>query len=234
MIEKVVDVNNLLFSYPAPRPRLVLDVPSFSLLAHEHTFLHGPSGSGKTTFLGILSGILQVKQGSVKIMGHDFSTMGGHERDLIRGAELGYIFQMFNLIPYLSVRENILLPLKLSKAKDSRMKVDPLSQVEELAAHLRIESLLDQPVTTLSVGQQQRVAAARALMGRPGLIIADEPTSSLDSEHRESFLRLLFEEAERAGSTVLFVSHDHSLKSLFKRVVSLADINRANAPDRDF
>lgn len=227
-----IDVRNLKFAYPSS-PDPVLNIPEFTLAAGEHVFLHGPSGSGKTTLLGILAGILRAQEGVVRLMGHDFSTLGAHARDQIRGAELGYIFQMFNLIPYLSVRDNILLPVRLSKRRRARMRGDPHKAAEELASHLRIAALLDQPVTSLSVGQQQRVAAARALIGRPGLVIADEPTSALDADHREAFLQLLFTEAAQVGSSVLFVSHDHTLKPLFKKVVSLAEINHAARPSRD-
>ena len=228
----VIAVRDLVFAYPS-NGRVVLNIKNFSVGASEHVFLHGPSGSGKTTLLGILAGIIRVQKGSVSIMGHDFSTLSTHERDVIRGDEIGYIFQMFNLIPYLSVLENITLPLHLSAARRSRLKVDPKAAALQLATHLRIDQLLDRPVTSLSVGQQQRVAAARALIGNPRLIIADEPTSALDTDHREAFLQLLFTEAERVGSSVLFVSHDHTLKSLFQKAVSLAEMNHAASPSLD-
>lgn len=228
----VLQVKNLRFAYDE-KSHLVLDIPELIVHEGEHVFLHGPSGSGKTTLLGILAGILKAQHGSVKILDHDLGQLTAHERDRIRGADLGYIFQMFNLIPYLTVMDNILLPVRLSKARRSRMERDPSLVATELATHLRIDHLLEKNVSSLSMGQQQRVAAARALIGRPALIIADEPTSALDTDHREAFLRLLFKEAEQVGSTVLFVSHDHSLKHLFRRVVPLLAINRASAPQTD-
>jgi putative ABC transport system ATP-binding protein len=228
----VLQVKDLVFAYGSG-DRPVLDIPEFAIQRGEHVFLHGPSGSGKTTLLGILAGILKAERGSVRILDHDLSSLSAHERDQIRGADLGYIFQMFNLIPYLSVLDNILLPIRLSKARRERMDRDPALVAQELATHLKIDHLLQKSVTSLSMGQQQRVAAARALIGSPALIIADEPTSALDADHREAFLRLLFAEAELFGSTVLFVSHDHSLKPLFRRVVSLLAINQASSPHLD-
>ncbi len=228
----VLQVKDLRFAYDS-KSRLVLDIPELVVHKGEHVFLHGPSGSGKTTLLGILAGILKGQHGSVRILDHDLTHLTAHERDRIRGADMGYIFQMFNLIPYLSVMDNILLPVRLSKTRRERMERDPSLVASELAAHLRIDHLLEKNVSSLSMGQQQRVAAARALIGRPALIIADEPTSALDTDHREAFLRLLFTEAEQVGSTVLFVSHDHSLKPLFRRVVPLLSINRASSPQTD-
>jgi putative ABC transport system ATP-binding protein len=221
-----LDVEGLTFSYRRGAP--VLDIPSFRMERGRRVFLHGPSGSGKTTLLGVLAGILDAGSGRVTVLGRDFAQLKGQERDHFRGANLGYIFQMFNLIPYLNVRRNILLPCWLSPERRARLGSTPLDQAAaELARRLDIEGLLDKPVVELSVGQQQRVAAARALIGAPALIIADEPTSALDTDHREAFLRLLFDEAGRAGASILFVSHDHSLTRLFEQVISLNEINKA-------
>lgn len=221
-----VDVSGLVYAYP--KGPSVLDIPKLTIERGERVFLHGPSGSGKTTLLGLLSGILTPKTGTVHILDAAFDTMGGHARDLYRGAHLGYIFQMFNLIPYLNVRDNILLPCRLSSERRARVEGGDLErEALALADRLGIGALIARPVTELSVGQQQRVAAARALIGRPGLVIADEPTSALDTAHREAFLKLLFEEAERAQATVLFVSHDHTLMPLFPKIISLPEINRA-------
>ena len=195
-------------------------------------FIMGPSGSGKSTLLGLLTGILVPQQGEVKILGQTLSQLSGTARDRFRADNIGYIFQMFNLIPYLSVVENVILPCQFSPARRKRTGPPPSSPGQEalrLLAHLNLNEpgLLHKPVVDLSVGQQQRVAAARALIGRPNLVIADEPTSSLDLEHRESFLRLLFDECQRSGATLVFVSHDTGLASLFDRVIELKTINKA-------
>lgn len=207
------------FSYGPKRPR-VIDLASFELGAGESCFLYGPSGCGKTTLLGLIAGVLKAQRGSVRVLGEDLGAMSGAKRDAWRGSKIGYIFQMFNLIPYLNVRDNILLPVRLHPSR----KADELGTI---AASLGIDELLDCGVLELSVGQQQRVAAARALIGSPPLVIADEPTSALDSAHRERFLELLLAQCKAAGAALLFVSHDQSLAPLFEKRISLPEINRA-------
>lgn len=225
-----VAIKGLKFSYTPSHP--VLDIDELTITRGEHVFLHGPSGSGKTTLLGILSGILEAPKGQVKILGTDLHSIRGQAKDSFRGSHIGYIFQMFNLIPYLSVLDNIILPCHMSKVRAARAKklgLDPIQSARRLCEALGIGATIDKPVTDLSVGQQQRVAAARALIGAPELIIADEPTSSLDFDHRENFLKLLFHEAQASQATVIFVSHDHSLKHLFPRLIGLSEINRRRA-----
>ena len=220
-----LDIENLVFSYRNGEP--VLDIPSLSLERGSQTFLYGPSGSGKTTLLGLMAGVLQATKGSIRVLGQDLSGLPGGRRDAFRAAHIGYVFQMFNLIPYLSVLENITLPCRLNPIRKQRLEGRGLADVaRELADHLEISHVLGNPVTELSVGQQQRVAACRALMGAPELVIADEPTSALDYDRREAFLSLLFQECSRAGATLVFVSHDRSLEDLFSNKVSLTDVNR--------
>ncbi|MBU6366226.1 MAG: ABC transporter ATP-binding protein [Gemmatimonadetes bacterium] len=208
----------------------VLDIAELTIGRGETVFLHGPSGSGKTTLLGVLAGVLRATAGEVRLLGTDLTALGSGARDAFRARHLGYVFQMFNLIPYLSVRENILLPVRLEPARRARLGGAPLAAaVDALAGELDLAGLLDRPIGELSVGQQQRVASARALIGGPELVIADEPTSALDTDRREQFLRLLFASCRRAGATLVFVSHDHTLMPLFSRVVELRAINRAAA-----
>jgi putative ABC transport system ATP-binding protein len=208
----------------------ILNIPSLVIGHKERVFLYGPSGSGKTTLLGLLAGVIRATAGSVRVHGRELTTMSGSERDAFRGSHIGYIFQLFNLIPYLSVSDNIVLPCRLHRERRQRLGDQSLEAAAQVAAErLGIAALLHQQVTKLSVGEQQRVAAARALIGAPGVILADEPTSSLDHDHRGRFLELLFECAEEAGSTLIFVSHDRTLMPIFHRVVSLSDINRAQA-----
>jgi putative ABC transport system ATP-binding protein len=220
-----VCLQDVRFSYRKDRP--ILDIPALTIERGESVFVFGPSGSGKTTLLGLLAGILRADSGSVQALGHDLSQMSNSQRDHFRGSHVGYIFQMFNLIPYLTVAENIGLPCRLDAARRQRLGGVPLPQaVAQVAERLGIEPLLKENVVNLSVGQQQRVAAARSLIGTPWLVIADEPTSALDSDHRERFIELLFENCRAAGSTLIFVSHDRSLMHLFSRSVSLPDLNR--------
>lgn len=208
--------------------RTVLDIPRLEVARGARLFVFGPSGSGKTTLLGLIAGVLRATSGSVTVLGTDLTTLSSRRRDALRAAHVGYIFQLFNLIPYLSVLENITLPCRLSAARRARLGgAAPEDAAYALAQSLEIGALLDERVTRLSVGQQQRVAAARALIGAPELVVADEPTSALDSDRREQFLQLLFERCSAAGATLIFVSHDRQLEHMFDRAVSLAELNQA-------
>jgi putative ABC transport system ATP-binding protein len=220
----MIEVSGLRFSYRPGTP--VVHIESLSVARGERLFLFGPSGSGKTTLLGLLAGVLTPDAGRIEIDGVDIATLSSRPRDRFRGDRIGYLFQLFNLIPYLSVSENITLPCRLNAGRRARLGVESADEAaRRLARGLEIEELLGRPVTELSVGQQQRVAAARALIGRPPLVIADEPTSALDSDLREQFVRLLFAQAQEAGATVVFVSHDRGLLPLFDRAVGLPDLN---------
>ena len=222
-----IDLQNVRFAYRAGKN--ILDIASLKVDAGERVFLFGPSGSGKTTLLGLLTGVLTAQQGSVNVLGRDLTKMSGSQRDAFRGSHLGYIFQLFNLIPYLSVIENITLPCRLHSERRKRLQKPLEDEARAIAARLGIEQLLKENVVNLSVGQQQRVAAARSLMGAPEVIVADEPTSSLDFDHRERFIELLFDCVAQAKSTLLFVSHDRSLMPMFSRQLSLPDVNSVQA-----
>jgi putative ABC transport system ATP-binding protein len=219
-----VSLEDTRFAYV--RGSTVLHVPALRIERGERVFIFGPSGSGKTTLLGLVAGVLRADSGAVRVLDADLSRLANRQRDAFRAAHIGYIFQMFNLIPYLTVEENITLPCRVSRERRARLGSEtPEAAARRLAAGLSIEGLLREGVTRLSVGQQQRVAAARALIGAPELIIADEPTSALDSDRREDFLRLLFDRCAEAGSTLLFVSHDRQLEHVFDRALSLTDLN---------
>lgn len=207
----------------------VLDIPEMTVRSGERVFLHGPSGSGKTTLLGLVAGVLKPSPGSLEVLGKDVGGLSSPARDHLRASHIGYVFQMFNLIPYLNVRDNIALPVRINTERRKRLGAPIDEAVTEAATHLGIEHLLGEKVTRLSVGQQQRVAAARAILGSPELIIADEPTSALDADRRHAFLELLFRSVEDAGSTLLFVSHDMGLADQFDRPLSLPELNRASA-----
>ncbi|MBQ7607199.1 MAG: ABC transporter ATP-binding protein [Desulfovibrionaceae bacterium] len=210
-----------------------LDIESFTLEPGERMFLSGPSGSGKSTLLGLIAGILVPKCGSVQVMGTRLNSLSSAARDSFRGDHIGFIFQQFNLVPYLSIVENVLIPCRFSAARCARAGG---RHAEEAACALltRLDlspTLWDKPVFRLSIGQQQRVAAARALIGLPDLLIADEPTSALDTDRREAFLHLLLEECEKQNTSVLFVSHDTSLESSFSRRLRMSALNRANTEE---
>lgn len=208
----------------------VLDIPEFAVRAGERVLIKGASGSGKTTLLNLLAGVVLPSYGLVEVAGVALNDLGGASRDKFRADHIGFVFQLFNLLPYLSIVENVILPCRFSRARRTRAIARSPSLAEEaqrLVSHMGLDISRDglRSVAELSIGQQQRVAAARALIGAPELIIADEPTSALDSESRDQFLSLLFEEAEANGITVLAVSHDEAMMRVFSRVVSLNDIN---------
>ena len=218
-----VHLQGVSFSYTPQKP--ILSIPELILEAGKRTFLHGPSGSGKTTLLSLISGILTPQQGSVQVLGQELTKLTPGKRDTLRGASIGYIFQTFNLIPYLTVAENIAIPCRFHPERRARIATSLNDEVSRLAKRLDLHAHLDAPVTRLSTGQQQRVAIARAVIGSPPLIIADEPTSSLDTDRRDDFLELLDEVLE--GATLLFVSHDLSLAPHFDQTLSLRSINGA-------
>ena len=229
MDQVILEIKNLSFRWKNSGSPL-LDMPDFIVKKHEHVFLQGPSGSGKSTLLGLIGGILVSESGELKLLGQDIKSLSRSGRDSFRVDHVGFIFQLFNLLPYLSIEENVMLPLSFSKLrakKAGKSKIDQVNNAERLLKSLGLGEQLanNKPVTELSVGQQQRVAAARALIGNPELIIADEPTSALDSDLRASFLELLFSECKKAESTLLFVSHDSTLGNLFSRKISMDDIN---------
>ena len=226
----LLELDQLGFAWPG-QPEL-LDIPAFSLERDQSLFLKGPSGSGKTTLLGLIGGVQRAGRGTVRLLGEDLGALSAGARDRFRVDHTGYIFQQFNLLPFLSVAENVSLPCRFSRLRSERARTR-YGSVEQAAIsllkHLGLATeLFGRRAESLSIGQQQRVAAARALIGQPELVIADEPTSALDADSREAFLQ--FVECEAAGSSLLFVSHDQSLASLFDRHLSLAELNRAARP----
>lgn len=223
MVEPVARIAGLRFDWGSTP---CLDIDAFELAAGEQVFLYGPSGSGKSTLLNILAGVLLPNAGQLRILGESIPDMPGAARDRFRADHIGLIFQQFNLIPYLSVLDNVLLPCRFSARRRARAGT-PREAAERLLAHLDLDAALWQhPATALSVGQQQRVAAARALIGAPELLIADEPTSALDAGRQTAFLDLLTRECAATGAALVFVSHDHRLAGRFSRTLALDEINR--------
>jgi putative ABC transport system ATP-binding protein len=220
-----VSLHNVKFSYKESKP--VLDIDSLEIDRGQRVFLYGPSGSGKSTFLSMISGVLLPQEGQLSVLGQDMRQLSASQRDGLRGNDIGYIFQGFNLISYLTVMENIALPCVLHRQRRNRLGERTLdAEVRRISARLDILNLLHVPVQSLSVGQQQRVAIARAVIGMPPLVIADEPTSSLDADRRDAFLTLLNEMVDEAKSTLIFVSHDMSLASHFKQSIFLPTLLR--------
>lgn len=208
--------------------RLVLDIPKLWIEQGSSVLLRGISGGGKSTLLGLLAGVLLPGKGRVEVAGQALQGMGGAARDRFRADHLGVIFQQFNLLPFLSVRDNIALGLRFSRLRSARISGPLDAEIARLLQALQLNpELMQRRAGTLSVGQQQRVAAARALIGRPAVLLADEPTSALDRQAATAFLQLMSAQCRAAGTTVLVVSHDESLQPLFDRTISLSEINQA-------
>lgn len=230
MSKTVVEARALRFAWQPSAP--LLDIDRLTVEAGERLFIHGASGSGKTTLISLIAGLLLPKAGSsLKLMGQELTTMSTSSRDRLRGDQLGFIFQMFNLLPYLSPLDNVIAACAFAPAKRQRVTEQGKS-LATVARQLLKTLQLDEPLisrqqtATLSIGQQQRVAIARALIGKPALVIADEPTSALDHDLQRLFLELLFEQCRQATSSLLFVSHDLKLGKLFDRTIALTEINR--------
>ena len=230
----VVELEQLRFCWPGDAADTVA-IDELQLRSGEHLFVSGASGSGKTTLLNLLAGIHVPTRGTLRLLGTDIASLTASKRDQFRADHVGVVFQQFNLLPYLSTMENVTLACSFSARKKDR--ANSAGGVAETAARLLSALNLTgemhrAPVSELSVGQQQRVAAARALIGGPEIVIADEPTSALDADNRDRFLDLLFEVVEAQCSTLIFVSHDRQLADRFSRTVELSGDRREAGSDR--
>ena len=221
--DAAVQLSNIVFSYDKQtNPAKTFHCDHWQLSRGAQIFLYGDSGSGKSTFLNLLSGVLTPQQGSISLLGTDIAKLSLGKRDAFRAKNLGIVFQQFNLIPYLSVLQNVQLAAHFAKTganvKDS---------VDEMVDFLKLpQDVIAQPVNSLSVGQQQRVAIMRAFANQPKIMLIDEPTSALDASARDGFMTLLLNLCERYQSTLIFVSHDPALRSHFSQHVPLRDICR--------
>jgi len=229
-----IAIRALRFTWPGQdHPALVLE--SLQVAAGEHVFVSGPSGSGKSTLLAAIGGIIVPQAGQIDVLGQPLHTLSAARRDRFRVDHIGFIFQQFNLLPYLSIIDNVLLPCQFSAYRKERARqqgADLTTVAQGLLAALDLApALWKRPVTQLSIGQQQRVAAARSLIGRPEIIVADEPTSALDSDRQQAFLDLLQRECAQSGAALVFVSHDQRLAERFDRRIALEQINHAARPE---
>lgn len=225
----MIAINNLSFAWQkAAKPTLTIE--KLTIEQGKSVFLHGASGTGKSTLLSLLSGVNTPQHGSIYIADTEISALNGAKRDQFRADHIGYIFQHFNLLPYLSPVDNVTLGCAFSPTRKKRALAKHTSLntcATELLTELGLaQNLHHQAVHKLSVGQQQRVGAARAFIGNPPLIIADEPTSALDTDNREAFINLLFSQQKQSQSTLVFVSHDLSLAPLFDQTLSLAQLQQ--------
>ena len=200
--------------------------PEIEVERGQRLLISGFSGCGKTTLLSLIAGALQLQVGEIKFDNNDYSSMSSLLLDRHRADHIGYIFQTLNLVPFLSVSENIGLGIRFSQSRKSRAP-NLNQEIKRLVDSLGLDKeALNTPVNRLSVGQQQRVAAARALLGKPDLILADEPTSALDSETTKKFLNEVMGAFDSSKQAIIMVSHDVSIAPYFDSVI---DLNKNHA-----
>jgi putative ABC transport system ATP-binding protein len=219
----MVEIEDLSFGYG--KGAFQLRVPMLSIGDRERLAIVGPSGSGKTTLLKLVAGILTPHAGKISVAGTEVSALSDAARRRFRASHIGFVFQDFALLDYLSARQNILYPYRITPA----LKLSPevRERAEALADACGIGDKLDRHPTALSQGEQQRVAICRALVARPKLVLSDEATGNLDPDSKARILDLLFEQAAQAGAAVLAVTHDHELLPQFERVLDFAQYREA-------
>lgn len=222
-----LELKDVHFQWPGPNG-FGLGIDGFSLACGERVLLLGPSGSGKSTLLNIVCGIAAPNQGRVGVLGTDIAALSARGRDKFRADHFGIVFQMFNLLPYANAVDNVGLPLSFSNVRRARaasgegMRATALQLLGALG--IDEKQAANVMASRLSIGQQQRVAVARALIGEPEIIVADEPTSALDHDAQDRFLDLLFNQLDSLGTSLLMVSHDRRLSRRFDRVVRIDQI----------
>lgn len=204
-----------------------LKIRNFKLNKSESLLIYGDSGAGKSTFLNLISGALNFNKGEINILGTAVSNISSSQKDIIRGDHFGIVFQTFNLLPYLTVKNNILLGKAYSKKKELKSNNEDVKALMDKLA-LNYEELIERKAYELSIGQQQRVAVARALIGKPEIILADEPTSALDSNSQKEFINLLFKSLDDNEQGLIMVSHDNKLSKKFKTVKNINEICEIN------
>jgi len=209
------------FAMPGGERVDVLDVPGFELAAGEQAALEGSSGSGKSTLLHVISGIMRPDSGRVEVAGIDITRLPESRRDRLRADTLGLVFQQFNLLPGFTALENVLVAMSFGSGRPDRHRAVSLLEAVGLGHRLHHKP------AELSIGQQQRVAVARALANRPGVVLADEPTASVDTAHQQQVIDLLKTTCAEFGVALLVVTHDHAVATQFPRRIALADFNRA-------
>ena len=211
----MIKIRNLTFVYS--RGGFRLEIPAFNLAAGERLAVAGPSGSGKTTLLDLIAGILAPVRGSVEVDGVEVSSLPDAARRAFRLQRIGFVFQDFELLDYLTVRDNILHPFRISNAL--RLDAEARARAKTLAEAADIGDQLDRHPDALSRGERQRAAICRALVNAPRLVLADEATGALDPANKVRILDLLFERAAVEGASLLAVTHDTDLLDRFDRVV---------------
>ncbi|WP_016954733.1 ABC transporter ATP-binding protein [Catenovulum agarivorans] len=224
----LIQLHEVTYAYPSNKNKTIIQIKDWQLAQQQKHFLYGPSGSGKSTLLNIVSGVIKPTSGRVEVLNERLDKLKQHKLDKFRAQNIGYIFQKFNLIPYLNAFDNIHLAQYFA-ANTKKQQANADKTIMDLLEELQVNiDDCQRPVSQLSVGQQQRIGIARAFINQPKLLIADEPTSSLDQDARDSFITLLNKLCANHNCNLLFVSHDMSLQSYFDRTHALNQINLAN------
>lgn len=213
-----LQITDLRFAYP--RSEASVRVRSLEVGRGEAVALVGPSGAGKTTLLRLIAGILEPASGGMVFDGEDLRAMTPQARRQMRLARVGVVFQDFALMDYLTVEENLLLPLRLGAGA----RAEHETRARTFADRLEVGRYWDKPAKELSQGEQQRVAIARALVHAPELVLADEPTASLDSDRKMTAARFMLDDARERKAALIMVTHDPELLPLFDRVINLEEL----------
>lgn len=219
----VLEIHNLKRSYLSPDNSIqqIIDVSHFQMGNGKHLALKGESGSGKTTFLNLIAGILQAESGQILVDGEEMTELNESSRDKLRAQKIGYIFQTFNLLQGFTALENILLGMSFGIGANEKYALELLSRVG-------LKERADYLPKQLSVGQQQRVAVARALANRPKIVLADEPTGNLDRKRAFEALDLIREACRENQTALLLVSHDEEVLNKFETIKDLREINQCS------
>lgn len=222
--ELAIKLSNVSYRYDKNGSQSDLSVSDWQVPAGQKLFLRGESGSGKTTLLNLIAGVLVPDSGEIRLLGEPFSALSARKRDIFRAKHIGVVYQQFNLIPFVSVLKNVQLAAHFGATPSDEVE----STLAELLPKLALSTdCLAKQASHLSVGQQQRIAIARALINHPNILLVDEPTSALDATARNSFMELLIELCDKFNTTLLFVSHDTYLQQYFKDVINIAQLNSA-------
>lgn len=218
----LLELDNVKKSFIEPDGQTlpILDIPRFQIARGEQMVLVGRSGCGKTTLLHVIAGIRRADAGTIRLEGTDLSRLSEAGRDRVRAAKIGYVFQTFNLFPGFSALENVLLGMTFARGRRDRQRAEALLDRVGLSARASHKP------GALSVGEQQRVAVARAMANRPVLILADEPTANVDRGHQDQIVELLRETCREEQIALLLVTHSTDVAARFERVDRLEDINR--------
>ncbi|MFL2682275.1 MAG: ABC transporter ATP-binding protein [Alphaproteobacteria bacterium] len=226
MTNNLISIKNLKYKI-GQNINFNLNIKNFKLNKSDSILIYGESGLGKSTFLNLLSGTISPQKGNIDILGTNISNTSSSIKDKIRGDHFGIVFQTFNLLPYVSVKNNILLGKAYSSIKQSKSNNDEIKELMDKLS-LNYEDLINRKAYELSIGQQQRVAVARALIGKPEIILADEPTSALDKSNQKEFINLLFKSIDENEQGLIMVSHEHKLSNKFKKVKNITEICEIN------